>query len=288
MERKQAVSSARWAALLTIAVVAATSVAAGQTACTPSGQDPHKVGIVLLHGKNTFIPAGMVSRVRAARSDERVLPLAKALRAQGYRVVLPEMPWSSDHVYDISYDEAMDKIAAEVAKLKAAGAEKVVVIGHSMGGNAALGYGALKSGEAAIIAIAPGVDPAGKRFRAHAAESVETARAMVAEGKGGKKATFDDFNAGEKGTVTTTAEHYLSYFDPDSHAVIPRNVAKLAAGTPLLWVAAQDDPLTQLGEDYAFSKAPANPFNRYVIVPGRHQDAPVASVETVIAWLKCL
>jgi pimeloyl-ACP methyl ester carboxylesterase len=263
------------------------AVAVDNAACAPSGHDPHKIGIVLLHGKHTFSLTGMGNR-QPPSFDAKISSLGSALRAKGYRVAMPEMPWTRDHVYDATYEEAMDRIASAVAKLKAEGAERIVVAGHSLGGNAALGYAALKGGIAGVIALAPGGDPGLRGFRARVAESVARAHAMVEAGQGNKRTSFDDVNMGYTGSVSTTAERYLSYFDPAGNAVIPRNVARLPAGTPLLWVAAEEDPLSRLGEDYAFTKAPPSPLSRYVTVPGGHQDAPKSAIAIVVAWLNCL
>lgn len=258
-------------------------------ACTPSGHDPGRLGVVLLHGKSTFSTSGRAGRFAYTPAFNRhISSLATALQGAGFRVVMPEMPWSTYHIYDRTYEQAMDEIAAAAAKLKAEGAEHIVVAGHSMGGNAALGYAALKGGVAGVITLAPGGDPANPRFRAAVESSVARARAMVTAGKGEKQAVFDDLNMGQTGTVVTTAAQYLSFFDPDGNAVIPRNAARLPAGTPLLWVVAEDDPLSSLGREYAFAKAPPNPLSQYVVVPGSHLLAPDSAISVVIAWLKCL
>lgn len=272
--------------LIVLALLFAPCGAMAQgVACMASGQDPGKLGVVLLHGKFTF------SRGDGRRSpayDTHISSLAAALQAAGFRVVMPEMPWSRNRVYDRTYEQAMDEIAAAAGKLKAQGADRIVVAGHSMGGNAALGYAALKDGVTGVIAIAPGHDPAAPRFRDAVRSSVAKARAMVKAGKGSEQASFDDMNGGQTGTLVTSAAQYLSFFDPDGNAVIPRNAARLPAGTPLLWVAAEDDPLSRLGPEYAFLKAPTNPLSQYVVVPGSHLLAPDSAITVVVAWLKCL
>jgi pimeloyl-ACP methyl ester carboxylesterase len=253
--------------------------------CTPSGHEPSKLGVVLLHG-NWTLPLGGGNRIPAF--DTHISSLASSLRAAGFRVVMPEMPWSRNHVYDRTYEQAMDEIAAAAGKLNAQGAESIVVAGHSMGANAALGYAALRGGIVGVIALAPGHDPAMPRFREAVQSSVDRALAMVKAGKGSEQARFEDVNAGRTGTVVTTAAQYLSFFDPDGNAAIPRNAGRLPAGVPLLWVAAEDDPLSHLGPAYAFAKAPPNPLSQYVVVPGGHLAAPDSAISVVIAWLNCL
>lgn len=248
--------------------------------CKPSGHDPAKLGLVVLHGKNTF--------GRGDGSFDILADFKTGLRGAGFRVAAPEMPWSRSRVYNRSYDEALEEIGRTAAELKAQGAERVVVIGHSLGANGALGYAAAKGGVAGIVALAPGHNPELSGFRKYVGDSVARARAMVASGKGDEQASFDDFNSGRVGTVRTTAALYLSYFDPDGRAVIPRNTAALPPNTPLLWIMGDEDPLIRLGQSYAYDRAPTTPLNRYIVVHASHIHVPTAAISIVVAWLKCL
>ena len=83
------------------------------------------------------------------------------------------------------------------------------------------------------------------------------------------------------------ATAYLSYFDPDGPAVMPRNAAAMPA-LPLLWVIGRSDPLFGRGEGYAYARAPKHAKSRYVIVDANHRDTPTAARQAVIDWLKAL
>jgi hypothetical protein len=61
------------------------------------------------------------------------------------------------------------------------------------------------------------------------------------------------------------------------------NISQLRA--PLLWVGGMWDR-SQSGPDYAFSRAPANPLNRYVAVEADHLGTPTAAREAVLVWLR--
>jgi pimeloyl-ACP methyl ester carboxylesterase len=80
---------------------------------------------------------------------------------------------------------------------------------------------------------------------------------------------------------------YLSMFDPDGPAVIPRNAAALR-GIPLLWVAGEFDPIFARGRDYAFARAPKNAKSRYIEVWAGHLAAPWVARSQVIEWVKSL
>jgi dienelactone hydrolase len=177
---------------------------------------PKETGVVVMHGKWGGI-------------DKYITPIAGALGGAGYRVANIEMPWSKARMYDVDYGAAMKEIDAAVAKLKADGAKRIVVLGHSLGANAALGYAATRDGLSGVIGLAPGHSP--ERFQ-KLASSVAKAKAIVAEGKGDSTANFEDINGGQTRNVSVRARIYVSYFDPAGPAVMPNNAARLKA--PLL------------------------------------------------------
>ena len=131
-------------------------------------------GIVYLHGK-----AGWPGAFNGG--------ILSSLRDEGALVATPEMPWSFHRRYAATYDEAMTEIDAAVAGLKAKGARRIVVIGHSLGANAAIGYAARRANLAdlaGVVALSPGHLPEIGNMRDFVADAVArakespTARAM--------------------------------------------------------------------------------------------------------------
>jgi pimeloyl-ACP methyl ester carboxylesterase len=238
-----------------------------------SGSD---VGIVLLHGKwGTALPGSPIGK------------LAGALENAGFLVVAPDMPWSRSRYYAKDYEASMAEIDDAVASLEDRGASRIVVGGHSMGANVALGYGARRDGLAGIIVMAPGHAPelvGGVAI----ARSHRRARQMIGEGKGDETADFADMNQGRRKTVNVTALVYASWFDPDGPAVMPINAANMRPSTPLLWLVGREDRMYARGEGYAFSLAPAHPRNMYAVVPGGHRATPMKGKTRIIDWLNGL
>ena len=97
-----------------------------------AGREPAGMGVVFLHGKGVW-PGAFDGGIPGA------------LEAEGRQVVSPEMPWSLRRMYGATFEQAMTEIDAAVAGLKAKGATRIVVIGHSLGANAAIGYAARRS-----------------------------------------------------------------------------------------------------------------------------------------------
>lgn len=234
-----------------------------------------KIGVVLMHGKGGHPGAGIDT-------------LAGKLSAAGFEVETPEMPWSRNRIYDRDYEESMAEIDAVVAKLKAKGATKIVVAGQSMGANAAIGYGARRDGLAAVLAIAPGHTPENQFFRRKLGADVAKAKALVAAGKGEETASVGDINQGEYFPRIVRARIYVSWFDPEGPAVMPRNAAKLKPATPFMWIVGEQDRILQRGEGYVFGRVPPHPKNAYAVVPGGHMDTPGVGADKIVAWLKGL
>ena len=232
------------------------------------------LGVVLLHGKGG-LPTGYIRE------------LADALQGRGYLVSTPTMPWSKNRIYDASFEEAMAEIDRQVDALRQKGATLVVVAGQSLGANAALGYAASRERVGGIIALAPAHNPELQPFARRVGADVRRARAMVAAGKGKEKQVFSDLNQGHALQVTATAEAYLSWFDPDGPAVMPRSAASIKTPTPLLFVVGSDDR-TAPAKDYIFDKAPAHPKSKFVTVTADHLTVPTAAIEEILTWLAAL
>ena len=220
-------------ALAALAVVAGLSFAALAQAA-----NLHGVGVVYLHGKGAWPGA----------ADGGIL---STLAEEGALVATPEMPWSFNRKYGATYEQAMAEIDAAAAGLKAKGATRIVVIGHSLGANAAIGYAARHPDLAAVVALAPAHLPEAEGLRSHTREAIAEAKQLVAAGQGDVPRRFPDMAQGIPLTATATPLVYLSMFDPDGPAVIPKN-AEAMGPVPLLWVVGTLDPIARRGPDYAF------------------------------------
>ncbi len=234
-----------------------------------------QIGVVIMHGKGG-------KNMRKAPTKI----LARFLEDESFLVTAPDMPWQRDRIYDKDVNETMAEIDEAVAELKSEGADRIVVAGHSLGANAAIAYAARRDGLAGVIAIAPGHTPEfwADRFGA----DVARARAMVEAGNGEDEDDFNDLNQGEDFARTVKARIYLSWFDPDGDAVMPKNAANIRPGTPLMWIVGKDDSMADQGEDYAFAKAPEQAKNNYVVIGGGHRATPKKGKREIAEWLNGL
>lgn len=236
--------------------------------------DLHGFGIVYLHGKGAW-PGAL---------DGGILD---ALKAEGALIAKPEMPWSFNRRYAATYDGAMGEIDAVVADLKAQGATRIVIVGHSLGANAAIGYAARHHDLAGIVALAPGHLPEADGMRSFVSEAVARAKQLVASGQGDVPQSFPDMAEGIPLIAHATPIVYLSMFDPGGPAVIPKNAAAIGP-VPLLWVVGKFDPIDKRGPDYAFSAAPKNPKSKYIEVFAGHLTTPLVARKQVVDWINSL
>jgi|TARA_B100000315_G_scaffold249189_1_gene280027 pimeloyl-ACP methyl ester carboxylesterase len=236
-----------------------------------------KTGVILMHGKGG-----------TSKSRSPVGKLVSKLENAGFLVAAPDMPWSRSRGFDKNHTDSMSEIDKIIAELKSDGATKIVVGGHSIGANAALAYAARHEGLAGVLAIAPGHIPEIEGFQGKIDFDYKRAKKMVDAGKGGEEDDFKDTNQGRKSTISTSAEIYLSWFDPKGPAAMPTNTANLKPGTPLMWIIGEKDRMMDRGEGYAFAKAPVHDNNAYVVVKGGHGATPIKGAKKIIDWLKGL
>ncbi|MFT3734580.1 MAG: alpha/beta fold hydrolase [Rhodocyclaceae bacterium] len=226
-------------------------------------------GVVLLHGKETM------------PGNPHIQKLAEALRGAGCKVVVPEMPWSRKRIYDATVDQAMEEIARAAEGLKAQGAKRIVIAGHSQGGNAAIRF-AVTHAPDAIVVLAPGHQP--EFIIRQTSNDVGRAQSLLAEGQGDVPATFKDVNVGHNLDVRTTPRIYLSWLDPAGPAVMPANAAAIKRAVPIFMAVGERDNVTR-DRGYIFERAPAHSSSSYVVVDADHVGVPAAATPALIAWL---
>jgi pimeloyl-ACP methyl ester carboxylesterase len=257
-------------------VVGLTAVLTAMTGAGPSLAQQGSLsglGIVLIHGKGGTPTTGIEG-------------LHESLKRAGALVDAPEMPWSARRIYDATYDQAMTEIDAAAERLKKAGASRIVVVGHSLGANAAIGYAARRRELLGVVALAPGHLPEAWALRARTGGAISEAKKLIASGKGDVRRSFPDLAQGIPFSVNATPEVYLSMFDPDGPAVMPKNAA--AIDVPLLWIVGVADPMVLHGKNYVYGRGTRHPKSKYVVSPSMHLSTPYQSRGQIIEWLKGL
>ena len=235
--------------------------------------EPSEVAVVVMHGKGGS-PGRFVNE------------LATTLKDAGFQVANLEMPWSGRRDYDVDMKSADDEITRALDAMRAKGARKVFVAGHSQGGLFAVRYAEMHKVDG-VIPIAPGGQVNARTFVNALGEHVNKAKAMIAEGKGDEKAAFGDYE-GSRGTNTihTTAAIYQDWFDPET-GLTSHAYRRVQAGTPVLYVApTRDYPGLKRIKRTLFEGLPPHPLTRMSEPDSKHLDAPTAAAGDIVAWIK--
>lgn len=231
-----------------------------------------EIAVVVMHGKG-------------GNPGKFVDELAQALEREGFQVANLEMPWSGNRQYDVGVKAAEGEISAALDAMRAKGAKKIFVAGHSQGGWFALYYGGQQIVDG-LIAIAPGGQVDSPPFIQALGGHVERARNMVNEGKGDEKATFADYES-SRGTnrITTKAAIYLNWFDPDGTQASSA-IKKVKPGVPVLYIAPTRDYPGLKGRKHTdFDALPENPLTRMYEPESSHLESPAASSREIIRWI---
>lgn len=254
-------SFARFAAILLLAC--APLVAAAQAP---------KLGAVVMHGKGGT-PLRFVS------------DLADGLEAKGFLVANLEMPWSGSRNYDVDTEAADRQLDAAIAGLKARGATKIFVMGHSLGGLFALHY-ATRTPVDGVVAIAPGGSVDSQVYRDQVGESLARARKLVAEGKGAEKQRLEDYEGSRRNyTVVSPPSAYVTWFDPDGAMGMGRTLREFPSSVPVLWVSPIGDyPGLRRNASTNFARLPRNALHRFAEPNADHLGAPRASIPLILEW----
>ena len=212
-------------------------------------------------------------------------PFVTGLESKGFLVANLEMPWSGRREYDVDVAAAEKEVTAALDGMRAKGAKKLFVAGHSQGGVFALHY-ASRNPLDGVIPIAPGGSVDAAVYAQNVGGAVALAQRMVAEGKGAERGVFKDYE-GSKGTndVHTTAAVYLTWFDPNGAMNQGKSSRAIPAAVPVLYVAPRNDYLGLMRfKSSMFAALPGNPLTRMADIDSDHLNAPRNSIEEIIRW----
>jgi pimeloyl-ACP methyl ester carboxylesterase len=254
-------------------VIAWLAVSAGALA-----QD--KLGVIVLHGKQGT-PTG----------TQGLNVIASNLQSAGHKVVQPSMPWGRGgwETINVTVEEALAQLDGQAAQLRAQGASRIVVIGHSLGACVGLAYAVERGTLAGLVMLAPGHNPSGRRRGSEKASGdFERARGLIAQGKGNETMSGKDSNQGTNITMTVRAAVYASWHDPNGLASMPAEAPRLSGSTPLLMVVGEKDPMSGRADGLIFKPAAKNPYSKYVTNGASHFETPMAATKAVTDWVNGL
>jgi pimeloyl-ACP methyl ester carboxylesterase len=249
-------------------------------AFSAGAQAQDKLGVIILHGKQGT-PTG----------NQGLSAIASNLQAAGHKVFLPAAPWGRGawETINVTVEEALSQLDGYANQLRAQGANRIVVIGHSLGACVGLAYAAERGTLAGLVMLAPGHNPGGLyRSNDRMRRDVDQARALVEQGRGNEGVHGSDSNQGSNITMSVRAAVYYSWQNPMGLASMPHEAPRLPASTPLLMVVGEKDPMSGRAEGLIYKPAAKNPYSRYVTSGANHFETPMAAAKIVTDWVLAL
>ena len=234
------------------------------------------IGVVVMHGKG-------------GAPTKFVAELAAALQARGMQVANLEMPWSARRGYDVSVAAAEAEVDAALGSMRAKGATKLFVAGHSQGGIFALHFAGGHAVDG-VVAIAPGGNVGSTVFHDKLGDMLAVARKAVDEGKGAESLRLADYEGG-KGVypVFTTPANYVQWFEPEGAMNQVRAIKAIPATTPVLYIAPTNDyPALVRANGALFAMLPAHAKTQLLEPASSHLNAPTASAAAIGDWLSAV
>ena len=244
----------------------------------PAAQAQGDIGVILMHGKQA--PPGSFA------------DMAAQLRAKGMKVAAPPMPWARGQWESIAVTvEAVHaQLDGMVAQLRARGARRIVVGGHSIGANVALSYAAARGNVAGVILIAPGHQPGFYYQRIpDIRAAVDRAESMKQAGQGAQPFSGRDNNQGQNFTISTTVDVYLSWLSPRGLANMPIQAPRVAPHIPVLMVIGSQDPAFRVAQSMIYQPAARHPYSKYFPIEGGDHRSVLGTAGNYAAeWLQDL
>jgi len=245
------------------------------TVALPAIAQGNPIGIVVMHGKGGLPTFGYVAN------------FARTMEERGYLVANLEMPWSRKRNYDVPVERGEQEVETAVAGLRAKGAKKVFIAGHSQGGIFAL-HMASKSYVDGVIAMAPGGDVANRVFQENLGSSVARAKRLVAAGKGNERAQLEDYE-GSKGrySIDAVPAAYVTWFDTDGAMNMYRAARAASPRVPVLWIVGQNEhPGLRRWNLDMYPRLPDNPLTQLYEPIADHVGTPNASADEIVRWTR--
>lgn len=238
------------------------------------------LGVILMHGKQA-----------SPQKSQGLRDIASKLESAGMKTVMPLMPWGEGSWERISVtpEQVFGMIDGYAAQLRGQGAQRIVVVGQSLGANMALAYAVSRQNVAGIVMAAPGHNPA-YSYRSNPAikEAIDRAASLAQSGQRDQPFSGGDDNQGSNIRLSTTAGVYIGWMSPRGAASMTAQAPLLPASIPVMLIIGTKDPAHGMAEGMIYKPAAKNPYSKYLVVEAGHRDTDFAASQRIVDWIKGL
>ena len=195
--------------------------------------------------------------------------------------------WAYERLYDEPFESCLVSIKQARQRLIDAGATRIHLLTHSLGGNASIYYATHYQDFDSMILIAPAHNTHVPFVQKQTAWSVKKAKASLEQGND----DYDHFVDFETGDITVSRVRpsiYISYFDPTGPCNMPRNSSAITTPMNVLCISGQRDPTQMSAKELIYDRLPKTDQSRFMSVDEDHYTSSRNSHDWVVDWVNQL
>lgn len=234
---------------------------------------------ILVHGKGTGPSAPQCA----------LTALYNKLQLESYIVDYVDYPWSWARAYDLKFEDSIIEVKQAIERVRARGATRINLVGHSLGANLLLYYATLHNDFDNLILLCPAHNTHLDRFKFMVAWSLDHAAEQLQIGDDTPR-PYVDYHFRRIEVHYFKPSTYISYFDSvRGKCNMSLNASKMIPGINLLVVIGAADVSTEMTEDTVFNRAVKTPQSKFITIPGgSHENVPREVVGIVKDWINTL
>jgi esterase/lipase len=226
-------------------------------------------GYIFIHGKHSGCEYDDGSLYKIANSFKN-----------NYLVSFETYPWGVDpwgpdienrKLYPRMFEDCVDQIDQSVKRLTEQGADRIFLVGHSIGGNACLYYATLRTNFTGIVLLAPAHNLHINSYAQLHRSSVIEAKKMIDKGQGDQIGHFIDlWQDGYVYVIRTQAKNYYSIMNAAGSGNMQLNAPKILKPINVLCISGTDDISQKEFGRTIYNIMPKTDKSKMVIVKGDH------------------
>jgi pimeloyl-ACP methyl ester carboxylesterase len=213
--------------------------------------------------------------------------LNNTLSEKGHLVDFHAYPWANERIYDEPISIGVQEMQAGIARLRARGATKIHMIGHSMGGNIAIYYASLFNDFDSLILLCPAHNTHIERIRKMCEWSIEQANSSLANGLD-ERLHLIDFTGGRAIVNAIRPSIYVSYFDSAGLCNMTTNAKVQGTQNPInvLCLCGEFDPTTPGVKPDIYDHMSLTGHSQFITLLGEnHQSVCQVSTDRILDWI---
>lgn len=231
-------------------------------------------GFLILHGKGSGPNNPSCS----------ITPLAEKMISDGLLVDYQAYSWGINSLYHSKFEDTENELRAGVQRLRARGATRVHLVGHSMGVSISFYYAIRNSDFDSIVGLAGAHNIHHPRMQYVVKWSVAKAKKLTAEGND-DVTEFVDWSAIDILALKARPSCYLSYFDPEGNANMATNVRRVARPLNVLMVSGTNDTTQAITKEFIYDIVPKTAYSSWIVTNDDHGSVCLNAYNDVIKWV---